>query len=259
MSSLALFAPAAAVLLLAGCRTERAGDVTVFVAASMTDVATDLKQAYEAAHPGATVRLSVAATQTLEAQIAAGAPAGVFLAADPSALARLAEAGRLDGSPVALARAGLVAIGPPGAAPAPTLAAALGGATRLAIGDPATVPAGRAAKAALEQAELWDATAPRLVFTSDVRAAVAAVETRAADAALVYASDALSANSLSVTYRLRADEAPPVSFAGAVVAGGGADARAFLDLAVGSPRVWASRGFLPPSTPPAAPPAAPGR
>lgn len=252
MSGLSILASAAALLLLAGCRADAPGDVTVFVAASMTDVATDLKQAYEAAHSGATVRLSVASTQTLEAQIAAGAPAGVFLAADPSALARLAAAGRLDGAPVALARGGLVAIGPPGAAPAPTLAAALSGAMRIALGDPATVPAGRAAKAALEQAELWDAAQPRLVFTSDVRAAVAAVETRAADAALVYASDALSANSLSVTYRLRADEAPPVSFAGAVVAGGGAAGRAFLDLAVASPRVWASRGFLPPAAPPVA-------
>lgn len=251
MSPLASVATLAlgAVALAACQRAEAPMDVTVFAAASMTDVADDLGQAYRAAHPGAVVRVSVGATQTLEAQIAAGAPAAVFLAADPSALDRLAAAGRLDGAPVPLARGRLVAIGPAGAEPSPTLAAALAGADRIAIGDPDVVPAGRAAKAALERAGLWDAVADRLVFTSDVRAAVAAVETRAADAALVYASDALSPTALAVTYRLGADDGPTVSFAGAVVAGGGAAGRAFLDLAVASPRVWASRGFLPPVAP----------
>lgn len=230
-----------------GCqRPDVPGDLVVFAAASLTDVASDLQAAYEDEHPGTTVRVSVGPTPVLARQIAQGAPAAVFLAADPAWVDTLAAQGHLDGPPVELARGRLVVIGPPGREAAPTLAAALAGAERVALADPASVPAGQYARTALEQAGLWEAVAARVVPTSDVRAAVAAVETGAADAAVVYASDAQSSTSLTVLYRLKADEQPVVRFAGGVVQGGGEAGAAFLALARARPRLWASRGFLPP-------------
>ena len=236
-----------ALFAVAGCaRPDTPGDVIVFAAASLTDVAADLEAAYEDAHPGARVRVSVGSTPVLARQIAQGAPAAVFLAADPAWIDTLEADGYLDGAAVQLARGRLVVIGPPGGAASPTLAAALDGAERIALADPASVPAGQYARTALVRAGLWEAAESRVIPTSDVRAAVAAVETGAADAALVYASDAQSSTSLTVRYRLAPDQQPAIRFAGAVVRGGGGAGAAFLALARERPRLWASRGFLPP-------------
>src|SRR5207248_7801439 len=61
---------------------------------------------------------------------------------------------------------------------------------RVAIGDPSAVPAGVYAREALQRAGLWDALQPRIVPCENVRAALAAVESGAAEAAIVYATDA---------------------------------------------------------------------
>jgi molybdate transport system substrate-binding protein len=61
---------------------------------------------------------------------------------------------------------------------------------RIAIGSPQTVPAGRYAKAALEEAALWALLEPKLVYTQNVRQALDYVAREEADAAFVYATDA---------------------------------------------------------------------
>jgi hypothetical protein len=55
---------------------------------------------------------------------------------------------------------------------------------RLAIGDPAAVPAGVYARRYLEQRGLWVAYEARIVPTTNVRAALGAVETGSVDAAI---------------------------------------------------------------------------
>lgn len=120
-------------------------------------------------------------------------------------------------------------------------------ARRLALADPAHVPAGRYARRALEATGLWARLAPRVIPTADVRAALAAVETGAADAAVVYASDTLAAPDLPVVHRFRDADAPPILYAGSVTRGGSDLDRAFLQMAAASRDVWARRGFRPPS------------
>ena len=62
--------------------------------------------------------------------------------------------------------------------------------SRIAIGDPAAVPAGVYAQAYLERAGLWDRVQPKLLPLANVRAALAAAESGGGDAAIVYESDA---------------------------------------------------------------------
>ena len=62
---------------------------------------------------------------------------------------------------------------------------------RIAIGTPATVPAGHYAKAALERAGLWATVAPKLVFAESVRQSLNYVSRDEVDAAFVYRTDAL--------------------------------------------------------------------
>ena len=61
---------------------------------------------------------------------------------------------------------------------------------RIAIGDPAAVPAGVYAKEYLTRAGIWTALQPKLVPTGSVRLALAAVEAGSVDAAIVYRTDA---------------------------------------------------------------------
>jgi molybdate transport system substrate-binding protein len=60
--------------------------VTVSAASSLTEIAEALEAEYEAAHPDVDVRLNIAGSATLVAQIRDGAPADILLAADELAL-----------------------------------------------------------------------------------------------------------------------------------------------------------------------------
>jgi len=61
---------------------------------------------------------------------------------------------------------------------------------RIAIGLPASVPAGRYAQAALEAAGLWAAIAPKMIGAHHVRQALDYVARAEVDAGFVYATDA---------------------------------------------------------------------
>ena len=63
--------------------------VTVFAAASLTDVFGDIAAAFEEAHPGIDVTLQFAGSSRLATQINAGAPADVFAAADERTAAQV--------------------------------------------------------------------------------------------------------------------------------------------------------------------------
>jgi molybdate transport system substrate-binding protein len=88
---------------------------------------------------------------------------------------------------------------------------------RIAIGDPAAVPAGVYAREYLERAGLWDALQPKLVPVSNVRAALAAVENGSADAAFTYETDAVGATNARAALVISGDAAPRIVYPAAIV------------------------------------------
>lgn len=74
------------------------GTVTVFAAASLKATFTTLADEFEKKNPGAKVTLSFAGSSDLATQISQGAPADVFASADTGNMAKLADAGLLDGT-----------------------------------------------------------------------------------------------------------------------------------------------------------------
>ena len=84
----------------------------VFAAASLAQAFGDLAHRFEAAHPGVRVRLNLAGSQQLAAQIEQGGPADVFASADERWMAELAEHHRIDGEPVVFAHNTLIVITP---------------------------------------------------------------------------------------------------------------------------------------------------
>jgi molybdate transport system substrate-binding protein len=87
----------------------------------------------------------------------------------------------------------------------------------LALAEPQSVPAGIYAKEYLERAGVWRALSERMVPTQNVRAALAAVESGNADAAIVYKTDAASSSKVKVVYQVPVGDAPRISYALAVM------------------------------------------
>lgn len=217
----------AAVWSLAG-GSSRAEELTVFAAASTT---TALEEAVDRFPGGSTtVRLVFAASSTLAKQIDHGAPADLFLSANGAWMDYLATRGAIElKSRLDLLGNRLVLIAPadrpllvsletgPGLV-GPTLAAALGDG-RLAIGDPAHVPAGIYAKAALEALDAWSSVAGKTARTADVRAALALVHRGEAAAGIVYRSDVAISGRIRVAALFPASSHPPITYPIAVVEG----------------------------------------
>ena len=198
---MSLRAAAAGMLAVAALGLGACGDgeeptetITVFAAASLTEAFGELAAAFEAEHPGVTVRLSFAGSATLRTQILEGAPADLFASASPDEVAAL-QAGGLVVEEHALATNTLVIA---------TREGGIGSFEDLAEPDlrlvlaAEDVPAGRYARASLALAgadrELGADFAERVLENvrsneANVRATLAKVELGEADAAIVYASD----------------------------------------------------------------------
>ena len=217
-------------------RAEATDVVTVFAAASLGDVLTALAARF--GQNGAQLRFSFAASSTLARQIEQGAPADVFISADDDWMDYLVQKKRVVAESrrvVASNRLVVVQRGAPVAAEPAESTAALraallppGGPDRIATGDPAHVPAGRYAQAALTRLGLWALVEPRLVRADNVRSALAFVERGEASAGIVYATDALLSRQVRMVARFPAASPPPIRYPAALVVGAVPGARAVL-------------------------------
>ena len=93
----------------------------------------------------------------------------------------------------------------------------LGANGRLAVGDPAHVPAGIYAEQALKKLGWWDKLAPRLASAEDVRAALLLVERGEAPAGIVYGTDAAVSKAVMVAGTFPPSSHDPVTYPFAVV------------------------------------------
>lgn len=140
---------------------------------------------------GLTLIISTAGSGTLAQQIISGAPADLFISANPQWMDELALRGRLEeGTRIDLAGNRLVLIcGDDLENPPASLASLAGFNGHIAIGQPTSVPAGQYAKQALENLGIWEEVEPDILPTMDVQAALAYVAGGEADLGIVYATD----------------------------------------------------------------------
>lgn len=197
----------------------QATDFTIFAAASLRDALTEAATAHETTS-GDQATLVFAGSSALARQIEAGAPADLFISANTDWMDTLEQAGRIDPATRAdILGNGLVLIGHGTTAPATpdTLdLPALLGDGRLAMALVDAVPAGIYGRAALESLGQWDAVAPLVAQTDNVRAALALVATGEAPFGIVYATDAAAEPQVSVVMTFPADSHPPITYPGAV-------------------------------------------
>ncbi len=220
-------------LLMCAMPARAAAPLTVFAAASLTDALGEAGRAYTA-RTGVPVRFSFAASATVARQIETGARADLFVSADRQWMDYLAARGRIaPATRIDLLAGRLALIAPRGSRvalpvrPGMPLAAALGARGRLALGDPAYVPAGRYAQAALIWAGAWPQVAGRLARADNVRVALGYVARGEAPLGIVYETDAIGERGVRIVGLFPPASHPPIVYPAAVIRGAAPGAAAF--------------------------------
>src|SRR5712691_2544099 len=224
--------------------------VVVSAAVSLTEVLQQLAPMYQA-KSGQQIVLNLGASNTLARQISFGAGVDLFISADEAQMdavaARIDPASRVD------LLSNQLAIAVPDDRPR-TMASARDlldpAIRRIAIGDPAAVPAGVYAKQYLQSIGIWPDLEKKVVPSGSVRLALSAVESGAADAAIVYHTDVATAGHAREALIIPASEGPRVVYPAAIVRAGknpdgGRRLLAFLRTAEAT-AVFTRAGFLPP-------------
>ncbi|QAX32034.1 molybdate ABC transporter substrate-binding protein (plasmid) [Leisingera sp. NJS204] len=224
----------ASVALFLGLASMAQAQITVFAAAS-TKTALDEAAAAYMAETGRSAALSYAGSPALARQIQLGAPADVYISANPGWMDVLQQDGlivpasRLD---LLTNRLVLIAHGED-AAPMDLETADIGarlGESRLAMALVDAVPAGIYGKAALTALGQWPSVVSKTAQTANVRAALALVASGEAPMGVVYASDAAAGSNVTVVAEFPEDSHPPVIYPAAAISGGNAaEAQAFLN------------------------------
>ena len=200
--------------------TAQRPQVLVSAAASLAEVMETLSRDYEK-RTGVRVSVNSGASNTLARQIANGAAVDLFISADE------AQMDTVRGDIVTGTRVDLLsnqlAIAVPADRPR-TLRSVRDlmdpAIKRIAVGDPAAVPAGIYARTYLEQLGVWGALSKKLVPSASVRLALAAVEHGAADAAIVYRTDVASARRATLALTVPVAEGPRIVYPAAVIGAG---------------------------------------
>jgi molybdate transport system substrate-binding protein len=188
-------------IVLAPCA--RAGNVTVFAAASLKEALDAVAQSFESAS-GHKVVISYAGSNALAKQIENGAPADLFISADTDWIDYVEQRNLVaPGSRRNLLGNDLVLIAPAASGvqlklvPGANLAAILGD-RRIALANPDAVPAGKYAKAAFTALGSWSAIEGKIAAADNVRAALVLVARGEAPLGVVYRTDAMAERNVRI-------------------------------------------------------------
>ncbi len=249
------FARLAALLCLLcalACAPDSRSQVQVFAAASLRDACGDVAQLWRERRPEVELVFNFGSSEFLAQQIEATRAADLFLSADTAQMELVRKSGAiaLEGPARWLSNQLVVVV------PASSNEGEWSAASelvherfpRLSLANPASVPAGKYAKAWLEAQGSWSALEPRVVPAIDVRAALAAVESAACEVGVVYATDAAISERVRVVYRVPLEAGPRIEYAIAATSGEAPVelAREVLEhfLSPAAEACFARRGFL---------------
>lgn len=206
-------------------------EILVSAAASLRGVISKSSELFQKAHPGVRLQLNFASSGALRQQIEVGSPVDVFVSAATEHVDRLSDLGlvRAEDRRV-FARNRLVLLGATDEVrslrdlQSPAV-------TRVAMGDPRSVPAGTYARQWLAAEGLWPAIEEKTVLGGDVRQVLSYLERGEVDAVIVYATDAKLVG-LEPVAIASGPQAPEVIYEAALIHGDGEArpaARQFFD------------------------------
>jgi molybdate transport system substrate-binding protein len=181
----------------------QAGELRISVAASMTDLFKDLISSFGKNNPEVVILPNFGPSGGLAKQINQGAPADLYVSANPKWMKYLVEQQKIAVSTKkTFAHNSLVFIGRPNNGI--SALTDLPGLERIGIGSPKSVPAGQYAQQALAKTGLYASLlqAGKLVMAKDVRQALIYADRGETDGSFVYKTDALLARSAKILFEV---------------------------------------------------------
>jgi molybdate transport system substrate-binding protein len=187
--------------------------VVVFAAASTQEAVEAIVAEFRSSHPGVEVSANFGSSAALAKQIAEGASADLFLSASPQWVKFLGEKDAIAEEHELLGNELVTVV-----AAETTLTISKPNdllrdeVEHIALGDPESVPAGMYAKQALSKLGLWEKVRDKLASAEDVRHALAMVETGAAEAGIVYATDAAVSMKVKLAFAFDSQLTDPIVY-----------------------------------------------
>jgi molybdate transport system substrate-binding protein len=209
-----------ALMTATGCRKAQHPVLTVSIAASLQQAMVDVEAAYMREHGAVEFRNNFGASGALAREIEQGAPVDLFISAGAKPMDQIDGEGLLLAhSRTNLLRNSLVMIVPRDSKMQNLSQLTEPGVRLVALGDPASVPAGQYGRQSLESLHLFDKLQPKLVLGKDVRQVLTYIETGDADAGFVYATDAVLSNKVRVAAVVPEGLHDPIVYPAAAVKG----------------------------------------
>lgn len=194
-------------------------EILVSSATSLKDVMSDIKIQYEKNNPNIKITYNFDSPGSLANQIENGAPVDVFISAAKKQIDQLQNKSiLLPDSSKAFLKNEIVLITPIDQKDILKLAdLEKENITKIAIGEPNSVPAGQYAKETCTTLGLWDKLQPKLIFGKNVRQVLTYVETGNVDAGFVFATDAKVSKHVRTVIQFESNTHSPILYYYAVI------------------------------------------
>lgn len=209
-------------------------ELTIAAAASLTDVTAEIAENYKTVAPNVKLTFTYAASGALQTQIEQGAAVDIFMSAAQKQMTALEDGGLLaDGTRTNLLENKLVLIVPKdstlGIKSFDDLSSDT--VTKLAYGDPASVPAGQYAEQVLTSLGTLDKVKEKANLGTDVRQVLTWVESGDVDCGVVYATDAATTDKVTVVCEAPEGSVDKVIYPVAIIKASqhATEAQAFID------------------------------
>lgn len=226
-------------------------DVTVYAAASLTDVMGELNKMYEKKYR-TKVKTSYASSGTLAKQIEQGGKADVFISADVAWMTHLNRKNLISPTNTTHLLGNRLVIISPAKNPIKVtmsqnfnISGSFTG--KLCTGNTASVPVGKYAKEALTHMTWWQSIRPRLVETEDVRVALNFVARGECPLGIVYATDAISTQAVKTVATFPTNSHTPIIYPAGLVRPNNSNAKRFYQFLQSddAKAVFKKHGFTP--------------
>ena len=192
--------------------------LNISAAASLQEAMIELEEKFKEIEPNVKLEVNLGASGALQQQIEEGAPCDVFISAGEKQMTALADKDLLlEDTNKTLLTNDLVLVAAEGTEIKDLDTLTTDDITKIAIGDPESVPAGKYAKEVLDNTKLYDKVEKKLVLAKDVKEVLAWVQQGNAQVGFVYLSDAIGAKGVEVSYTTESNTHSPINYPIAVL------------------------------------------
>lgn len=219
--------------LLAGCapktpdvvqepdKVEEKVELLVSAAASMTDVLGELATMYKDVDPNTNLIFTFGSSGALQAQIEEGAPVDIFMSAAQKQMKALEEKDLLVNDTIETLLVNKVVLITPKDGQVEIKSfddlTTNDKIQKIALGDPSNVPVGQYSEEIFTSLNVLDKVTAKAIYGSDVRTVLTWVENGEVDCGVVYATDAMSSDEVTIVTEAPENSHKEVTYPVAVV------------------------------------------